>query len=551
MNTLIDQALQGGKYTLDNELEQDDYGVTFRATHHHLGRTVLIKTLSEIAHQSPDFAERKRVFQDDVRRLATCVHPNIVSIYDSFEEEDFPYIVMDFIPGRTLQEVVFPGRPLAEAIAIRYIRQIGAALQVIHQTGLLHRDITPNHIVIHPKTLDAVLTGFGLARNYMSDPIQPETLLINPGGYAALEQYLSPDQLPPATDVYGLAATLYALLTAKAPVHSMLRDQQTLPPPRQLRPELSPAVNRAVMRGLALEHEERPQTVEEWLSLLPGAESVDAIASSGQSMRSRRFPRFRVAMLRRRGRRRSKGTQSSPQLMAGIVPKTGLDKRWLTFSAMVFGGGLSLFAIIALLFKVYLPKSLAPLPANVPNAEEGEVQILQELGIPALKQQSPSSAETSIPGTRGSVLEDPLAQPLQPLIDQAPIPELLLEELIPLPEDLEAAPADGYSEDATGLKDLNREAPVVPADESPSASGQSLETPVLPALEDIIIPSPLSPKETLTPDSVSAPLSESPAPAEGSPETPENPEALPEETENLEVSPDNSGNPEVLPENPE
>ena len=550
MSTLIDQALQGGKYTLDNELEQDDFAVTFQATHHHLGRTVLIKTLNETSQQAPDFAERKRVFQDEVRRLAVCVHPNIVKIHDCFEEDGLPYIVMDIIPGRTLQEVVFPDRPLAEAIAIRYIRQIGEALQVIHQNDLLHRRITPNHIVIHPETLNAVLSDFGLVRNDFSDPPQPQTLLISPDGYAAIEQYLTPDKLSPATDVYGLAATLYALLTAKTPVNSMLRDQQILPPPRQLRPELSPGVNRAVLSGMALECKDRPKTVDEWLSLLPGGEPANAFTLSREAPSARRLPLLQVSVSRRRGRPRFKGTQSTPQLMAGIVPKTGFDKRWLTFAAMVFGGGLTLFATIALLLKVYLPKSVDPLPAPAPNTEGGDVPIFQELGIPALKQQSPPSPETADPKTSGSVLQDPLSQPLQPLIDQAPIPELLFEDLVPLPEDLSPT-SEAVSPDKTELEDLNGEEGPPPSEEPPSEPSQSLETPVLPALEDLIIPSPLSTEESPATDPASSPLPESTSSTEGSPENSENLEALPENSDNLAVPLENAGNSEASSENSE
>ena len=141
MNSLIGQQLQGGKYTLDEELGRGGFGITFKATHHFLGQTVVIKTLNESLRYEPDYADYQRKFQDEARRLALCVHPNIVRVSDFFVEAGQAYMVMDYIPGPNLEALVFPNKPLPEAIAIHYARQIGNALKVVHQNGLLHRDV--------------------------------------------------------------------------------------------------------------------------------------------------------------------------------------------------------------------------------------------------------------------------------------------------------------------------------------------------------------------------------------------------------------------------
>ena len=549
MSTLIRQALQGGKYILDKELQQDDFGVTYQATHHHLGQIVLIKTLNEASQQAPNFAEHRCAFQNEVRQLAVCVHPNIVRIHDCFIEDGLPYIVMDYIPGQTLQKIVFPDRPLPEAIAIRYIQQIGEALQVMHQNCLLHRDITPNHIVIHPKTQAAVLIDFGLAREFASDSTQTQTLLLSSNGYTAIEQYLAQDRLTPATDVYRLAATLYALLTAKSPVTSILREHQPLPPPRYLRPELSPEVNQAVLSGMALERYDRPNTMAEWLSLLPGVETTNSSTPSQGASRSLDSASPQVAASRHRVRYRPKGNQATPQLMTGIVPTTGFDRRWLTFGAMVFGGILTLFATIALLLKFYSPKPMAPLPAVNPNGEGGGIPLWDEVGIPTLKQQPPTVPDTSVPDISVNVPEDPLSQPLQPLSDQAPIPELLFEELESLSEDLNpdssaALPAK------TGPKNIDQwEEPSSPTTALPLAPSQSFEDSAPPASDDLTLHAPPSIEEAPTSDPASTLLPETTPAQEILPETPENPDVLPETPENPDVLPENPENPEVLPKN--
>ncbi|MGA7932898.1 MAG: protein kinase [Kovacikia sp.] len=270
MDTLIGTSLQGGKYTLDKELGRGGFGITYKATHHLLGHVVVIKTLNEALRRDSNYLDFQRKFQDEARRLALCNHPNIVRISDYFGEAGRAYMVMDYIPGPTLEEVVFPDHPLPEEIAILYIRQIANALKVVHQNGLLHRDVKPQNIILRQGTDQVILIDFGIAREFKPGSMQTHTNLISTG-YAPIEQYMAKEKRTPATDVYGLAATLYSLLTAQVPVASLLRDRQPLATPRELFPHLSAAVNQAVMQGMAIEARHRPATIDGWLSLLPGS----------------------------------------------------------------------------------------------------------------------------------------------------------------------------------------------------------------------------------------------------------------------------------------
>ncbi|MEC4813894.1 MAG: serine/threonine-protein kinase [Scytonema sp. PMC 1069.18] len=267
---LAGTTLQGGKYTLDREIGRGGFGITFKATHHYLHHVVVVKTLNEKLRQHPDFAKFERQFQDEARRLATCIHPNIVRVSDFFVEDGLPYMVMEYIPGETLAEAfILPGTPLLEMTAIHYIRQIGAALQVVHNNGLLHRDVKPDNIILREGTQEVVLIDFGIAREFNNGIRQTHTGMVSEG-YSPIEQYLSQAPRTPATDVYGLAATLYALLTAQVPIPALLRDREQMSSPRELQPHLSAAVNQAVMRGMAVEARFRPQSVTDWLHLLPG-----------------------------------------------------------------------------------------------------------------------------------------------------------------------------------------------------------------------------------------------------------------------------------------
>lgn len=270
---LAGKTLQRGKYTLEQEIGRGGFGITYRATHHYLGQVVVIKTLNETLRQAPQFTKFYRQFQDEAKRLATCVHPNIVRVSDFFNEDGLPYMVMDYIPGQNLAKVVFPRNPLPEEIAIHYIRQIGAALQVVHHNNLLHRDVKPQNIILRQGTQEVVLIDFGIAREYSADATQTHTNMVSEG-YAPIEQYLAHARRTPATDVYALAATLYALLTAKVPVAASLRDRFPMQAPREIKPKLSEVVNYAVMRGMELEASARPATIAQWLDLLPDPPSI-------------------------------------------------------------------------------------------------------------------------------------------------------------------------------------------------------------------------------------------------------------------------------------
>ncbi|MEB3356826.1 MAG: protein kinase [Synechococcales bacterium] len=295
MDTFVNKTLQGGKYTIVEPLGQGGFGVTLKAVHHALNHTVVIKTLKPRAQERSDFPDLQQRFQDEGRRLAMCSHPNIVRVSDFFVEDGVPYLVMDYIPGHTLEDVIFPDRPLPEAIAIHYIRQVGAALRVVHDNGMLHRDVKPQNIILREGTQEVVLIDFGIAREFTTGQTQTHTSLLSEG-YAPIEQYLAQAKRTPATDVYALAATLYALLTARVPVTSVLRDRQPLPEPSQICPYLSAAVNRAVMEGMAMEARHRPQTVEDWLALLPNLPMSAGLTWPGFSPSGTPYPLNPIAV---------------------------------------------------------------------------------------------------------------------------------------------------------------------------------------------------------------------------------------------------------------
>ncbi len=267
MSSLIGKTLQGGKYKLEIVLGRGGFGLTFRAHQIYLDQVVVIKTLHESYWSAPNLNDLQRQFQDEARRLAMCSHPNVVRVSDFFIEDGLPYMVMDYIPGRSLADIVLPSNPLPVKASIDYISQIGRALQAVHSKGLLHRDVKPQNIMIHQLTGEAVLIDFGIARELTPNPTQTHTSIVSEG-YAPIEQYLPKAHRSAATDVYGLAATLYTLLTAEVPVAAVLRDRNPLTPIRQLRPDVNETMAEAIAQGMNIELKDRPQSVGRWLTML-------------------------------------------------------------------------------------------------------------------------------------------------------------------------------------------------------------------------------------------------------------------------------------------
>jgi len=283
MNLTAETALHNGKYVLDTPMGQGVFDITYRATHTESGQTVVIKTLDENLHQHSDFDQFKQQFRELAKRLSHCKHPNLLQVLDYFEDAERPYLVMEYIPGQTLAELI-QSDVLSEAKAIHYIRQIGNALSVLHKAGLVHRAVKPQNIIRRQDTHCVVLCEFGITCEFTAGVMQTHASLIS-AGYAPLEQYSFESQRIPATDIYALAATLYCLLTGRPPLPAPVRQAlhskggvsatapseprlfpQNLPPGTQ---KLSSVVKQAIGRGLAVAAQRRPQTVEAWLSLLP------------------------------------------------------------------------------------------------------------------------------------------------------------------------------------------------------------------------------------------------------------------------------------------
>ena len=267
MAWLSGQQLQDGKYTIEKELGEGGFGITYRARDNY-DNFVVIKTLNDVIQKRADFAKFQQDFLNEAIKLAKCSHPHIVQIYEVIHENDLWCMVMEYIDGEDLGSFVENQGVLSESEALRYIQQIGSALTLVHNNGLLHRDIKPQNIMLRSGKSEAVLIDFGIAREFTPNLTKTHTKILS-DGFAPIEQYDARAKRGAFTDVYALAATLYSVLTRELPTISPMRAIGTeLAEAKKINSSISDKVNQAIIKGMEIKPENRPQSITEWLGLL-------------------------------------------------------------------------------------------------------------------------------------------------------------------------------------------------------------------------------------------------------------------------------------------
>lgn len=257
-----------GNYALVEEISRGGMGVVYRATDRVRNRQVAMKILLSGASASDEELARFRREASAASRLS---HPNIVRVLESGVEEGFPYIVMEYVEGRSLSEVLFEEGFLPVQRSLEVLRDIARAVSVAHENGILHRDIKPGNILIDP-TGRARLTDFGLAKHLGED-----THLTKTGTSLGTPAYMSPEQasgeaseVDERCDIYSLGSVLYHMLVGQPPFDAESTVQllfkvvgENAKSPRLLNGEIPKEVEAICMKAIEKEPEARYQHARE------------------------------------------------------------------------------------------------------------------------------------------------------------------------------------------------------------------------------------------------------------------------------------------------
>ncbi len=262
--------IQNGRYRIEHLLGKGGFGLTYLAWANHKADRVVIKTLNETLLEEEVLAQKlQQDFLNEALRLARFNHPHIVRVEEVICEGNLWGIVMEYVEGPTLDKLIRSQGRLPETEALRIIHQVGEALNELHQQGLLHRDVKPANVLLRHPSQDAVLIDFGLVRDFSQGLTQHHTSW-GTDGYAPIEQYDSLRKRGAWTDVYGLAATLYTMVTGVIPLCAPVRATgKELDPPSSIHTDISEAVSLAILQGMALQFQDRPASISAWLEALP------------------------------------------------------------------------------------------------------------------------------------------------------------------------------------------------------------------------------------------------------------------------------------------
>jgi serine/threonine protein kinase len=361
---------QFGSYQIVAPLGEGGMAAVYKAYQPAMQRFVAIKVLPRHMSISGEFTLR---FQREARLVAQLQHPHILPVFDYGESDGYPYIVMPFIVGGTLADILRQQR-VSLAEARRIISQVGEALSYAHERGMIHRDIKPSNILIDERG-NCLLTDFGLARM-----VEADDRFTTSGRIMGTPAYMSPEQglgteTDPRSDIYSLGIIFYEILTGRLPytaetpialVYKQIHDP--LPSARKFNPSLSEALELILLKSLAKDPQDRYQSADAFVhavqQVLPENPSADKTLSE------------KVGPL----------LSAAPDLNEVKLPvsESPLERRFPTW--ILAGAGLIALVILA---AVVMSKSNTP---SIPTAPPTIAPTVPSMDTPALE-----SAPTMLP----------------------------------------------------------------------------------------------------------------------------------------------------------
>lgn len=288
-------SILAGKYLLGMAIGEGGFGITYIGMDLNLEMKVAIKeyypngcatrnrsesntVISYSSSMHDIFEEGREKFINEARLLAKCNNlPEIVSVKDFFKENHTAYIVMEYINGITLKSYLKQnGGKLSAQKTLQMMQPVIHSLAKVHDMNLIHRDISPDNIMLC-KDGSIKILDFGGARDYIFSTGKSMSIMLKPG-YTPEEQYRTHGNQGPWTDVYALCATMYRCITGTIPPESLERAyHENLQPVRELASDCPPAAAYAIEKGMSIHTEDRFQSMQELYSALYESENFTEI----------------------------------------------------------------------------------------------------------------------------------------------------------------------------------------------------------------------------------------------------------------------------------
>src|ERR1039458_5299828 len=260
-----------GRYVIISELGRDAMGIVYKASDPTIDREVALKVLSLNASHEEGTNSPQEMFMREVRAAGRLAHPSIVTIYDAFEEQEHQTscIVMELVPGLTLEKTLHSGRPMSTQQMLSIIRQVAEALDYAHRNQVIHRDLKPANILV---TEDgrAKITDFGIAKVLAREGIARTV------GIMGTPSFMSPEQvrggeIDARTDVFSLGIMIFTMLTGQKPfagntaavMFKIVYEEPAVP--SSVNAQLTPAHDFVVKKCLAKDRNQRYSSVRELL----------------------------------------------------------------------------------------------------------------------------------------------------------------------------------------------------------------------------------------------------------------------------------------------
>jgi eukaryotic-like serine/threonine-protein kinase len=326
----LSSTVLSGRYRLESKLGSGGMSTVYLALDEVLDRPVAVKLLHREISEEADQLER---FRREARAAARLSHPNLVGVIDAGEDDGRPYIVFEYIDGRTLKRRIQEEGPLPVDEAVAYAIEIGRGLTAAHARKLVHRDVKPQNVLIDPDGR-AKVTDFGIARSLESKGLTATGRVLGTTDYVSPEQAMGED-VDERSDVYSLGVVLYEMLAGDVPFQAetqvgvaMKHVNVPMPDVQAKRPEVSAVVASVVDRATTKDPRDRYSTVAEMVRDLEQTLEVEAARHGGTSGEATSVLDSVPKSSRRLGRRR--------RPWIGIA--MGIVGVALIVAAVIFGG---------------------------------------------------------------------------------------------------------------------------------------------------------------------------------------------------------------------